>query len=177
MAAAGWNRGPGAGSMDAVDRDAVFTSSLQALNDLAVAIPGFLNQLQSKEQLEARQRALAQSGGSIEQTGTAGERVQLRLGERVGQGTFCVVFRGELLSRDPSSSRSTPVAAKFVSADVHLSMVLSLFVLTPFQELRKTDSTQLRNEFRMYKKMGKCSTCSLSLRSVFCVLCLEPNLY
>lgn len=117
MAAAGWNRRPGAdpARASAADRDAsAYTSSLAALQDLADALPDFATSLQTKEQLDARQRTLVQDGGSVEQIGMSTEQVQLRVSERVGEGTFCVVFRGELLSDVPTGAKGRAVAAKFV---------------------------------------------------------------
>ncbi|CAK7218625.1 hypothetical protein SEUCBS140593_003610 [Sporothrix eucalyptigena] len=140
MAAAGWNRRPGAGPSRAAagvagDVDA-YTSSLNALRELASAVPGYAARLQTKEQLDAKQRTLIQSRGSVEQIGMSTEQVQLRVSDRVGEGTFCVVFRGELVSGRSAKAKGRAVAAKF--------------------ELRKNDATQLRNEFRMYKKLDKC---------------------
>ncbi|EPE10596.1 casein kinase i [Ophiostoma piceae UAMH 11346] len=137
MAAANWDLSPGAGSQQATEKDmTLYAGSLKALEELADTLPGFMTRLKSKADLDARQRVLAQSGGSIEQTGSGGEQVQLRVSERVGEGTFCVVYKAELLPKSPGETQTRQVAAKF--------------------ELRKTDSTQLRNEFRMYKKFQTC---------------------
>ncbi|CAK7230961.1 hypothetical protein SBRCBS47491_007768 [Sporothrix bragantina] len=142
MAAAGWSRRPGpgpahgaAGRLGDQSTD-VYAGALKALRDLAESIPGYAARLQTKEQLDAKQRTLIHSRGSVEQIGMSTEQVQLRVGERVGEGTFCVVFRGELLPGIRTDAKGKPVAAKF--------------------ELRKNDATQLRNEFRMYKKLDKC---------------------
>ncbi|CAK7272335.1 hypothetical protein SEPCBS119000_005069 [Sporothrix epigloea] len=138
MAAAGWGRRPGADRLRGQDQDAgTHSSTLKALRDLADAIPGFTARLQTKEKLAAQQRALNQSLGSVEHIGMSTEQVQIRVAERVGEGTFCVVFRGELLSGPSADSIGKAVAAKF--------------------ELRKTDATQLRNEFRMYKRLEMCA--------------------
>lgn len=106
------------------DGDA-YASSLSALRDLTGAMPGFAARLQAKEQLDARQRLLVQSRGSVEQVGMSTEQVQLRLSERVGEGTFCVVFRGELVAGMPAEVKGRPVAAKFVRRG------LSFFFLAP----------------------------------------------
>ncbi|CAK7262950.1 hypothetical protein SEPCBS57363_000319 [Sporothrix epigloea] len=138
MAAAGWARRPGLDRLRSQGQDTdVHSSTLKALRDLADAIPGYMAGLQTKEKLVAQQRVLNQSRGSVEQIGMSTEQVQLRVAERVGEGTFCVVFRGELLSSPSTESVGKAVAAKF--------------------ELRKTDATQLRNEFRMYKRLEMCA--------------------
>ena len=117
MAAANWGSSPGAGSQQATEKAlALYASSLKALDELADALPGFMTRLKSKADLDARQRALAQNGGSIEQTGSGGEQVQLRVSERVGEGTFCVVYKAELLLKGPGEAQTREVAAKFVSA-------------------------------------------------------------
>lgn len=117
MTAPGWNRRPGASP---VVRGAAgpganaYTGPLAALQDLANTLPSFATRLQTKEQLDARQRTLVQDGGSIEQIGMSTEQLKLRVSERVGEGAFCVVFRGELLSDAPAGTKGRPVAAKFV---------------------------------------------------------------
>ncbi|KJR88618.1 uncharacterized protein SPSK_10757 [Sporothrix schenckii 1099-18] len=139
MDAPGWNIRPGAGAArDAAAAGAAsaYTGPLTALQDLADALPGFTARLRSKEQLDALQRTLLQDGGSVEQIGMSTEQLQLRVSERVGEGTFCVVFRGTILSDARTKNNGRAVAIKF--------------------ELRKNDSTQLRNEFRMYKKLDGC---------------------
>ncbi|CAK7217302.1 hypothetical protein SCUCBS95973_003101 [Sporothrix curviconia] len=139
--AAAWNRRPGVGPAHASGlvqnhSSDVYAGVLKALRDLSDSIPGFAARLQTKEQLDAKQRTLVQSRGSVEQIGMSTEQVQLRVSERVGKGTFCVVFRGEMLSGTLAEAEGKAVAAKF--------------------ELRKNDATQLRNEFRIYKKLDKC---------------------
>ncbi|OAA65507.1 casein kinase 1 [Niveomyces insectorum RCEF 264] len=129
-AAAGWGRGPGAGLQAGAGPDAAaaVTKTLAALHDLAAAVNLFPDRLHSKEQLGEHQRTLAQTGGSVECTGGTGESVQFRVCEKVGEGTFCVVYRGELPADDSSEQgNSKPVAIKF-----------------------------LRNEFRMYKRFNNC---------------------
>lgn len=115
MAAAGWARRPGLDRLRTQNQDTdVRSSTLNALRDLADAIPGYVAGLQTKEKLAVQQRALHQSRGSVVQIGMSTEQVQLRVAERVGEGTFCVVFRGELLSSPSTASVGKAVAAKFV---------------------------------------------------------------
>lgn len=111
-AAAGWDLGPGAGPRY---DDKLTAKTLVALKDLAATIPRFAGMLQNKEQLDERQCMLSQTDGSIETTGGIGEQTRFRVHERIGEGTFCVVFNGELLLENPADGEAKPVALKFAS--------------------------------------------------------------
>ena len=74
--------------------------------------------------------------------------VHYRVGKKIGEGSFGVLFEGTNLLNNQQ------VAIKFVRSTSYLPLIV--IALTLFQEPRKSDAPQLRDEYRTYKILVGC---------------------
>lgn len=99
------------------------------------------------EQAAAHLAAMASSSSNV-------VGVHYRVGKKIGEGSFGVIFEGTNLLN------SSSVAIKFVSVPRPQAQG---FRLTLPKEPRKSDAPQLRDEYRTYKILVGCRKSSISL--------------